>query len=80
MTIDRSPGKNHQNESPERSPSAELEKTVTTQLSKKEKEMQEIEALIRKATNTVNIANERETERKKSFLIKKNNPGEQEVS
>ncbi len=42
--------------------------------------MQEIEALIRKATNTVNIANERESERKKSLLIKKNNPGEQEVS
>lgn len=42
--------------------------------------MQEIEALIRKATNTVNIANERESERKKSLLIKKNNPVEQEVS
>ena len=57
-----------------------MEATVTTQLSKKEKEMQEIEALIRKATNTVNIANERESERKKSLLVKRNSPGEQEVS
>ena len=56
-----------------------MEATVTTQLSKKEQEMLEIEALIRKATNTVNIANERETERKKSMHLKKNSP-EQEVS
>ena len=53
-----------------------MEATHTTQLSKKEKEMQEIEALIRKATNTVNIANERESERKKSLLVKRNGPGE----
>ena len=53
-----------------------MDATVTTQLSKKEREMQEIEALIRKATNTVNIANERESERKKSLLVKRNSPGE----
>ena len=33
--------------------------------------MQEIEALIRKATNTVSLANERESERKKSMKLKK---------
>ena len=40
--------------------------------SKKEQEMQEIEALIRKATNTVSLANERESERKKSIKLNKN--------
>ena len=34
--------------------------------------MQEIEALIRKATNTVSLANERESERKKSMRLNKN--------
>ena len=37
--------------------------------------MQEIEALIRKATNTVSLANERESERKKSMRLNKNLQG-----
>lgn len=51
-----------------------------SQLSKKEKEMQEIEALIRKATNTVSLANERESERKKSIALSKQLQGTEKTN
>ena len=46
-----------------------------SQLSKKEQEMQEIEALIRKATNTVSLADERESARKRGVALKQNLKG-----